>query len=304
MRETDFPMKPSFAFLAHDSHVTSLRFTSDGRRLFSAGMDNVVKLGSVEDWSLLRTFSGHDKSVNCLVLTPDEATLVTASSDATVRIWDVATAEQRLALQDRTRVVAGLSMSFDVEWIAAGAYKGRVAIWTIDGEPVAAFPASKQNLSSIALSPVDRTLLVTSGLGPDIRIWSLPEGRNVTTLPVPAVATMQVRFTPNGRYLVALTYEGALHTWSTRDWTATETPMPTIPGARQFALDRPGDRCAILSEGHVQIRSHPEWKALLEFPVAAKVLSAAAFSPSAQMLAVGAADRRIRVWNLEKASLP
>jgi len=54
----------------------------------------------------------------------------------------------------------------------------------------------------------------------------------------------------------------------------------------------------------VRIRSFPEWKALLEFPVDAKVLSAAAFSPSGQMLVVGAADRRIRVWNLEESSLP
>ena len=297
-------MKPNFAFLAHDSHITSLRFTSDGRRLFSAGMDNVVKLWSVEDWSLLRTFSGHNKSVNCLALTPDEATLVTGSSDATVRIWDVATAERRITLQDRKRVVAGLSISSDGEWIAAGSYKGRVAIWSIEGEPIAAFPASKQNLVSAALSPVDRTLLATSGLGADIKIWSLPEGKGLATLTLPAAATMQVRFTSDGRHLIALTYEGALHVWRTRDWTATEAPMPIIPGARLFALNRPGDRCAILSEGHVQIRSFPEWKALLEFPVDAKVLSAAAFPPSGQMLVVGAADRRIRVWNLEESSLP
>jgi WD40 repeat protein len=304
MREIDGPMKPNFTFLAHDSHITSLKFTSDGRRLFSAGMDNVVKLWSAEDLSLLRTFSGHNKSVNCLALTPDEATLITGSSDATVRIWDVATAEQRVTLQDRKRVVADLSLSLDGEWVAAGSYKGRVAIWTIKGEPIAAFPASKQNVASVALSPVDRTLLATSGLGPDIKIWSLPEGRGLTTLTLPAVAVMQVRFTPDGRHLIALTYEGALHAWRTRDWTATETPTLTIPGARLFALDGPGERCAILSEGHVQIRTVPEWKVLQAFPVDARVLSAAAFSPSGQMLVVGAADRRIRVWRLDESSLP
>ena len=54
----------------------------------------------------------------------------------------------------------------------------------------------------------------------------------------------------------------------------------------------------------MQIHSFPEWKTLLRFPVDAKVLTGAAFSPSGHVLAIGAVDRRIRVWNLEKASLP
>ena len=77
-----------------------------------------------------------------------------------------------------------------------------------------------------------------------------------------------------------------------------------VASLRFTSDDDPRDRCEILSEGRVQIRSLPQWKVMLQFPVDAKVLSAAAFLPSGQMLAVGAADRRIRAWNLEKTSLP
>jgi WD40 repeat protein len=296
-------MKPEITFQAHDSYVLGLRFTKDGRQLFSAGMDNVVKLWSVDDWSLIRTFSGHDKSVNCFALSPDEGTLVTGSSDATVRLWDVASGSQKMVLQDRKRVVSGLSMSADGEWIAAGSYKGRVAVWTMSGETIAAFPAATQNIGAVAFSPADRTQLVTGGLGSAVRIWSLPQAEEVASLEVPAVATMQVRFSPDGQQLIALTYEGTLHRWDARDWSPTPPLMPVTRGVRSLTLDSRGERCALLSEGRVQIRSYPAWKSLLELSVDAKVLNAAAFSPSGKWLVVGGADRKIRVWNLEGLSL-
>src|SRR5262249_3682874 len=42
-----------------------------------------------------RTFAGHDNVINGLAFTPDGQTLLTAGWDATVRVWDVATGQQR-----------------------------------------------------------------------------------------------------------------------------------------------------------------------------------------------------------------
>ena len=41
------------------------------------------------------TFAGHTKRVNALAFAPDGHTLATASRDGTVRLWDVASGEER-----------------------------------------------------------------------------------------------------------------------------------------------------------------------------------------------------------------
>jgi WD40 repeat protein len=49
-------------------------------------MDNVVKLWSIPDWTLVRTFKGHANSVNSMSLSPDGGSLVTGSTDQTVKL--------------------------------------------------------------------------------------------------------------------------------------------------------------------------------------------------------------------------
>jgi len=41
-----------------------------------------------------------------------------------------------------------------------------------------------------------------------------------------------------------------------------------------------------------------------ELPVGTKVVSAMAFSPDGRLLALGAADRKIRVWALGSVAVP
>jgi len=286
------------SFQAHESYVLGLRFADEGRCLYSSGMDNVVRVWTTDGWQLQRTFDGHTKSVNCFALTPDEAMLVTGSSDTTVRLWDTTTGETVRVLQDRKRVVSALSLSADGAWIAAGSYKGRVSVWSMSGEVVAAFPASKQNLSAAAISPADRGVLATSGQGPTVHVWEVPSGRAAATLEAETAAVMRLGYTPDGAGLVALTYEGLLHAWDAGAWRHTDQALPSVPQARAFAFDVAGARVALLAPGLVQIYAFPGWELLDEQPVAAKVLNAVAFSPSGNLLAVGAADRMVRLWKL------
>jgi WD40 repeat protein len=45
-------MKEIAAFKIHEPYGLTLRFTADGETLITAGMDNLIKLWSVENWSL------------------------------------------------------------------------------------------------------------------------------------------------------------------------------------------------------------------------------------------------------------
>ena len=260
-------------------------------------MDNVVKLWSLPNWEHLGTFGGHTKSVNSLSLSPDGKTLATGSSDQTVKLWSFPNGEILHTLQDRKKVVASVRISADGKWIAAGSYGGRAAVWSLSGKELVAIKASRDNLNSVAFPPDSRTL-ATSGLGDEIKLWEMPGGQPIGTLKGHKTAVGSLTFINNGATLVSLGYEGTLIFWDTTNWQEDCRLNPGIPGIRSLAFSADETTLAISMEGMVQLWSVEDLSLQEELPVSTKVINGTAFSPDGRWLAIGAADKKIRIWEL------
>jgi WD40 repeat protein len=50
----------------------------------------------------------------------------------------------------------------------------------------------------------------------------------------------------------------------------------------------------------VQLWSVDSWSLMQAIPVSAKVVSAVAISPDSSLLAIGGADRKIRIWQIRQ----
>jgi hypothetical protein len=245
-------MQEPTVFEAHSSYVLGLLFTPDSRTLISAGMDNVVKLWSIPDWTLLRTFEEHANSVNSIALSPDGKTLATGSTDTTVKLWAFPGGQVRHTLQDRKKVVAAVRISADGKWVAAGSYGGRARVWTLAGEDVVGIQASKKNLSTVAFSP-DGETLATAGLGDDISLWALPSGQPIGTLSGHEVAVMALAFIDGGRCLLSLGYEQTIKVWDTDGWLEARTVRLSGPGPRGLAISPDEKTIAVSMESQVQL---------------------------------------------------
>jgi len=290
-------MQESTVFHAHNSYIIDLLFTHNSHTLVSCGMDNVVKLWSLPNWEHLGSFEGHTKSVNSLSLSPDGKTLATGSSDQTVKLWSFPGGEIHHTLQDRKKVVASVQISADGKWIAAGSYCGRAAVWSLSGQELVAIKASSNNLSSVAFSP-DSRMLATSGLGDDIKLWELPSGQPIGTLNGHKTAVGSLTYVHNGSTLVSLDYEGTLIFWNMTNWQEKHRLNPGVPGIRSLAFSADETTIAISMEGIVQIWSARDLSLQAELPVSTKVINGIAFSPDGRWLAIGAADKKIRIWEL------
>ena len=280
-------------FDAHAGQVLDLTFTPESDVLISAGMDNMVKLWSVDDWELIATLEGHEKSVNSLALSPEGRTLATGSSDATVGLWSLPNRELLHTLQNRKKTVSAVAISADGAWVASGWYGGRAVVWTTDGENVVDIEASGRNLSAVAAG---EGRLATAGLGDEINVWEIPSGALVATLSGHETAVNSVHFVASGQRLVSLGYEGTIRLWDTGTWEQERVIDLDDASARRLALSTDEGMAALSLEGRIELWNAQTWHPVDELSLSAKAVGGMAFSPDGAHLAAGAADGKVRVW--------
>lgn len=61
----------------------------------------------------------------------------------------------------------------------------------------------------------------------------------------------------------------------------------------------PSEKIVALSlEGAVQLWDFANWQMIAELPISTKAINGIAFFPDEKTLAIGAADKKIRVWDI------
>ncbi len=78
---------------AHDSDVTAIVSSPDGKRIATSGADKLVKVWDILSGSLLLTLKGHEDVPLALLFTADSTMIISAGVDSTIRSWDAVTGE-------------------------------------------------------------------------------------------------------------------------------------------------------------------------------------------------------------------
>jgi WD40 repeat protein len=118
--------------------VESVAFSPDGKRLASAGQDGAARLwrlGSEQPPVLLGEPNGYLLSV---AFSPDGRTLLVASRDPTklkfpLRLWDVATGQERARFPGNQFTAASVAFAPDGRVIVSGGGDASIVLWDVTG---------------------------------------------------------------------------------------------------------------------------------------------------------------------------
>ncbi|HZW32039.1 MAG TPA: protein kinase, partial [Isosphaeraceae bacterium] len=222
-----------------------------------------------------QTLAGHTDFVRSMAYSPDGRRLASAGNDQTIKLWDPATGQVIRSLTAGTyiRVVA---FHPDGTRLASTGADRAVTLWdAATGQPIRTLAGHAQLIYELAFSPDGKTLASLSMDG-TIKLWDLAADAPVRTLQDHRVDSVGgLAFSPDGKTLASAGGgEPTIRLWD----------VATGQLARSLREDGPAgpDGKTLLTMRQLSAQRH--WKPI-------------AFRPDGKILATGAGDGTVQLWD-------
>ncbi|KAJ5779149.1 hypothetical protein N7457_006869 [Penicillium paradoxum] len=208
--------KEKFVMRGHLRGVSAVQFSPDCSMIASAGADAAVKVWDTASGRLIHTFEGHLAGISTLAWAPNGEWIATGSDDKTIRFWNVNTLKAHTKVFDgHHNYVYQIAFAPKGNILVSGSYDEAVFMWDVRrAQVMRSLPAHSDPVAGIDVVH-DGTLIVSCALDGLIRIWDTHSGQCLRTLVMednpPATC---VKFSPNGKYVLAWTLDGCIRMWS------------------------------------------------------------------------------------------
>ena len=249
--------KKLFDLNGHAGLVTSVAFSPDGQRLASASSDQTVKIWDCATGKELFALRGHASDVTSVAsgglhagwitsvaFSPDGQRLASARHDTTVKIWEIATGKELLALKGDAGGVDSVAFSPDGQRLASAGDDQTVRIWdSATGKELLALKGHGGEVTSLAFSP-DGQRLASASSDQTVKIWDSATGKELFALKGHAGVVYDVAFSPDGQRLASAGSDQTVRIWD----SATGKELLALKGhagwVRSVAFSPDGQRLA------------------------------------------------------------
>ncbi|KAJ5564270.1 hypothetical protein N7513_000512 [Penicillium frequentans] len=208
--------REKFVLQGHLRGVSAVQFSPDCSMIASAGADAAIKVWDTLTGRLIYTFEGHLAGISTLAWSPDGQWIASGSDDKTIRFWNVNTGRAHTkTFVGHHNYVYQIAFAPKGNILVSGSYDEAVFMWDVRRARVMrSLPAHSDPVAGIDVVH-DGTLIVSCALDGLVRVWDTHSGQCLRTLVFedqpPATC---VKFSPNGKYVLAWTLDGCVRLWN------------------------------------------------------------------------------------------
>jgi WD40 repeat protein len=169
---------------AHNSGVTSLTISSDGKQIFSGGSDGKVGLWDYETGRMIRFLEGHQAAVKKIAVFDEGKRVISCSSNGTIRFWETATGIEQSYPMIHEGHIWATTISLSPIRILTGGADRAIRLWRVpeEIEPLTAYRYSAWDMGNISLHPTKTLAAFSTFFGGRVDILDYGQGRNHSVL--------------------------------------------------------------------------------------------------------------------------
>ena len=292
---------PSAGFLA---------ISPDNQTLAFPVMDGIA-FYSLADGSVLRRLDDHLTTIEDAVISPDGTRVAVLLEGGGVMVWDLSSMRPLYSLPDINAI--SLAWSPDGNWLVSSGWDKNLHLLRAgDGATAQNIPAHAEQIQSVAFSPnSDRLASSSMEL---VKMWQIQDGAILRgspdfskeqTFSAPGGWVTKVRFSPDGRYLAAISADGKVFVWpSDNTRPLAVISVPGMAGDRNIMDFSPdGSILAVGEAMQIGLWRIPEAEPFKTLPLGGETLIAFRISPDGRLLASGLADGNILLWQIPAGKL-
>jgi WD40 repeat protein len=250
--------------------------------------------------ALRRTLRGHTHWINGCAVSPDSSYIVSASWDRTLKVWDVATGDERLTLTGHTSEVRSCAVSPDSRFIVSASNDHTLKVWDArTGAERLTLTGHTDEVRGCAVSP-DGSFIVSASKDHTLKVWNAQTGTECLALIGHTRGIRDCAVSPDSNSIVSASDDHTLKVWDAQ----TGVERLTLTGHTSTVRS-----CAVSPDGHSIVSASDDhtlkvWDALTgteRFTLMGHTdeINSCAASSNGSFIVSASDDHTLKVWDAQ-----